>query len=82
MDPVLLSVLPFLAALAFVVHRGRRRLDCPACGEPLPPYASPFVKTRRMWLAGGRLCRRCGCETDAAGREVTADTPPAAFPAG
>jgi hypothetical protein len=39
------------------------------------------VKTARMWRAGGHLCARCGCETDAQGRKVTALTPPAPFPA-
>ena len=33
-----------------------------------------------MWLAGGYLCARCGCETNMAGQKVTADTPPAPFP--
>ena len=28
-----------------------------------------------MWRYGGFLCDQCGCETDTAGRKVTADTP-------
>lgn len=80
MDPAWLSVLPFLAALAFVLVHARRRVECPDCGDPLPVFCSPLKKTRRMWRAGGYLCARCGCEADAAGRKVTADTPPAPVP--
>jgi hypothetical protein len=57
------------------------RVRCPDCGGPLPVLYSPFVKTRRMWLEGGYLCPSCGCESDPAGRKVTADTRPARFPA-
>lgn len=75
MEPVWLSMLPFLAALTFVLFLSLRRVKCPDCGDPLPVFCSPLKKTRRMWRAGGCLCARCGCETDAAGRKVTADTP-------
>lgn len=68
----------FFVALAFGVF-GRRR-GCPGCGEPLPVLSSPLGKTRRMWLEGGHLCPRCGCESDRAGRRVPADAPPPALP--
>jgi DNA-directed RNA polymerase subunit RPC12/RpoP len=76
----LLILTPFLAALAFVLFHALRRVRCPDCGDPLPVLYSPFRKTRRMWRRGGYLCARCGCETDLAGRKVTADTavPPSA----
>lgn len=80
MDTIWLSMAPFLVALAFVLFLALRRVKCPDCGDPLPIFYSPFKKTRRMWRAGGYLCPRCGCETDMAGRKVTADTPPAPFP--
>jgi len=79
MDP-LFSMLPLLAVFAFLLFQALRRVKCPDCGDPLPLFSSPFEKTRRMWRAGGYLCTRCGCETNAAGQKVTADTPPAAFP--
>jgi hypothetical protein len=81
MDTILLSMLPFLAALAFVLFHTLRRVRCPDCGDPLPVLYSPFKKTRRMWRAGGYSCARCGCETDVAGQRVTADTPMPPFPA-
>jgi hypothetical protein len=77
---ILLSMLPFLVTLAFILYQAFRRVDCPDCGDPLPLFYSPFKKTRRMWRAGGYLCARCGCETNLAGQKVTADTPPAPFP--
>jgi hypothetical protein len=80
MDTIWLSMAPFLVALASVLFLALRRVMCPDCGDPLPLFYSPFKKTRRMWRAGGYLCPRCGCETDTAGRKVTADTPPAPFP--
>ena len=80
MDTIWLSMAPLLVPLAFVLFLALRRVMCPDCGDPLPLFYSPFEKTRRMWRAGGYLCPRCGCETDMAGRKVTADTPPAPFP--
>jgi len=80
LDTIWLPLSPFLAALAFVLFHARRRVACPDCGDRLPALCSPFRKTRRMWRAGGYLCPRCGCETDAAGQKVTAATPPAPFP--
>jgi DNA-directed RNA polymerase subunit RPC12/RpoP len=82
MDTILLSMLPLLAALVFILYQALRRVQCPDCGELLPVLYSPFRKTRRMWRAGGYLCARCGCETDTAGRKVTADSPLPPFPAG
>lgn len=76
-----LMLSPFLAALAFVLFHMLRRVRCPDCGDPLPVLYSPLKKTRRMWRAGGYLCARCRCETDTAGRKVTADTPVPPFPA-
>lgn len=79
MNTMLLTMLPFLVVLACVLYRRRQAANCPDCGDALPPFVSLFLKTRRMWRAGGYLCRRCGCEADLAGRKVTADTPPASF---
>ena len=80
MNIILLSMLPFLAALAFVFILSLRHVKCRACGDALPPICSPFKKTRRMWRVGGYLCARCGCETDMAGQAVTAETPTGRFP--
>jgi len=79
-DPILISLLPLLVPLAFLLYQAFHRVNCPDCGETLPLFYSPFKKTRRMWRAGGYLCARCGCETNMAGQRVTADTPPAPFP--
>jgi hypothetical protein len=70
-----------LVPVVLFLRFAMRRVNCPDCGAPLPALISPFRKTRRMWRAGGYLCARCGCETDAAGRKVTADTPLPSFPA-
>jgi DNA-directed RNA polymerase subunit RPC12/RpoP len=74
-------LLPFLVPVAILLYHALRPVACPDCGAPLPALMSPLRKTRRMWRAGGYLCARCGCETDAAGRKVTADTPLPPFPA-
>jgi DNA-directed RNA polymerase subunit RPC12/RpoP len=74
-------LLPFLVALVVVLSSALRPVACPDCGAPLPALLSPFRKTRRMWREGGYLCARCGCETDTAGRKVTADTQLPPFPA-
>jgi len=81
MDTILLSMLPLLVPLAFVLYYALHRVKCPDCGDtfPIPMFGSPFKMTRRMWRAGGYLCARCGCETNMAGQKVTADTPPATF---
>jgi DNA-directed RNA polymerase subunit RPC12/RpoP len=81
MDTILISMLPLLVPFAFLLFGAFRRVKCPDCGETLPLFYSPFKKTRRMWRAGGYLCTRCGCETNTAGQKVTADMPPAPFPA-
>ncbi len=70
-----LIYLPFLAAAAIVFIYALHRVRCPDCGASLPKFYSPLRKTQRMWRAGGYLCAQCGCETDTAGRRVTADTP-------
>ena len=75
-----LILLPVLAVLVIVLFQASRRVRCPDCDALLPVLVSPFEKTQRMWRAGGYLCERCGCETDTAGRKVTADTPAAPFP--
>ena len=80
MDFIPLSMLPLLVPLAFMAIHGLKSVHCPDCGESFPQFQDPFKKTRRMWRAGGYLCANCGCETDATGRKVTADTPPAPFP--
>jgi hypothetical protein len=76
MDTYWLVPTPFFMAAVLVFVVSRRRHDCPECGTVLPFVCSPLKKTRRMWLEGGCFCPRCGCETDAAGRKVEADTPP------
>jgi hypothetical protein len=43
-------------------------------------FYSPFRKTRLMWREGGYHCAGCGCETDTAGRKVTAGTALPPFP--
>lgn len=73
MLPALMAFAPFFAILLFCAMR--RQKPCPDCGEPLPETQSPFRRTRRQWLEGGYLCRKCGCEVDIAGRKVLAGTP-------
>ena len=77
---ILISILPLLVPLAFVLYYALHPVKCPDCGDTLPIPGSPFKKTRRMWREGGYLCARCGCETNMAGQKVTADTAPAPFP--
>ena len=77
---ILISILPLLVPLAFVLYYALHPVKCPDCGDTLPIVCSPFKRTRRMWRSGGYLCTRCGCETNMAGQKVTADTPPAPFP--
>jgi|SRR5262245_35237227 len=77
----LIPLAPLLVPFVFVLWYALRRRECPDCGAPLPLFYSPFRKTRRMWRAGGYLCARCGCETDTAGRKVTAGTAMPPFPA-
>jgi hypothetical protein len=77
---ILISILPALVPLAFVLYYALHPVMCPDCGDTLPIFGSPWKKTRRMWWEGGYRCTRCGCETNMAGQKVTADTPPAPFP--
>jgi hypothetical protein len=78
---IMMWLLVILVPLAILLCNALRPVKCPDCGAALPVVYSPFEKTRRMWRAGGYLCARCGCETDMAGQKVTAETPPAPFPA-
>ena len=66
----LLAIAPFFL---FLVFHGMRRQPCPSCGTPLSGFQSPLTKTRRQWIEGGYLCRRCGCESDLAGAPVPPD---------
>ena len=77
---ILISILPLLVPLAFLIYLALHPVKCPDCGDTLPIFGSPWKKTRRMWWEGGYRCARCGCETNMAGQKVTADTPPAPFP--
>jgi hypothetical protein len=80
MDIILLSMLPLLVPLAFVLYYALHRVKCPDCGDTLLfMFYSPFKKTRRLSRASCYLCARCGCETNAAGQKVTVDTPSASF---
>jgi DNA-directed RNA polymerase subunit RPC12/RpoP len=75
------TLLAFLPFFAYLLFHATRTIACPDCGARLPTVASPLRKTRRMWRAGGYLCSRCECETDMAGRKITASTAPPPFPA-
>ena len=66
-------VLFFFLLFFFAIRRPR---SCPACGESLSAFQSPFTKTKRQWWEGGYLCQTCGCESDLAGRRVAPGTPP------
>ena len=80
MEIILTALFLLLFAFFLVVGPLRRAGSCPGCGDALPFFQSPFTKTRRQWLTGGYVCKRCGCETNLAGQKVTADSPPARFP--
>ena len=75
MTILLLAVLPFVVIFAIVYFTRIRRVSCPDCGDLLPLFQSPFMKTRNQWIAGGYQCPRCGCETNLAGEKVTTDLP-------
>ena len=62
MEIMLISMLPLLVPILFLLYFALRVVKCPDCGETLPVLYSPMKKTRRMWRAGGYLCARCGCE--------------------
>ena len=72
----LLPLLMFVPFFVLLLGFGRRRRDCPDCGQPLPRIQSPFTKTRRQWVEGGYLCGNCGYETDLAGQKVVTGTGP------
>src|SRR5215218_5323156 len=73
-------MIPLIVLIVLWPYLTAPRVRCPDCGELLPRFYSPFKLTRRMWREGGRLCARCGCETNIAGQKVTADTPLEPFP--
>jgi hypothetical protein len=54
MDTILLSMLPLLAALVFILYQALRRVQCPDCGELLPVLYSP-VPQDSPDVASGRL---------------------------
>jgi len=68
--PFLIALAPFTLFFGMLFMIGLRRVNCPNCGARMPALQSPFTKNRRQWLEGGYLCRRCGCETDLAGRKI------------
>ena len=69
-SPFMIALAPFAIFVGMLLMIGLRRVNCPDCGARMPVLQSPFTKTRRQWLEGGYLCRRCGCETDLTGRKV------------
>ena len=69
-SPVLIALAPFAVFFVVLLFFGTRRVNCPECGARLSNFQSPFTKTRRQWLEGGYLCRRCGCEVDLSGHKV------------
>ena len=69
-SPFMIALAPFAIFCGMLLMIGLRRVNCPDCGARMPAFQSPFTKTRRQWLEGGYLCRRCGCETDLAGHRV------------
>ena len=75
----LLMLVPVFVFLVFLFWSAGRRRVCPACGERLPNFQSPFTKTPRQWFEGGYVCPACGCEADARGREVPPGTGPRAW---
>ncbi|MBI2422312.1 MAG: hypothetical protein HYV27_05735 [Candidatus Hydrogenedentes bacterium] len=71
MDAMWFGFAPFLVVSMVLFFWGLgTRKHCPDCAKPLPPFISPFTKTRRQWLEGGWVCSHCGCETDHAGNKV------------
>jgi hypothetical protein len=69
MNGILWPLVAFIPFFVLLMLHGRGR-SCPACGGPLAGFQSPLAKTRRQWIEGGYLCRRCGCESDLAGSRV------------
>lgn len=47
------------------------RVDCPACGEAMPPIRIPKGWHELMW--GGWTCPSCGCRMDKWGKARDAD---------
>jgi hypothetical protein len=69
-SPFMIALAPFAIFVGMLLMIGLRRVNCPDCAARLSAWQSPFTKTRRQWLEGGYLCRRCGCETDVAGHKI------------
>lgn len=68
---VLLALAPFAVFfVALMIGVFARRQICPECGNPLPRFVSPAIKTRRQWLEGGTTCPDCGIDVDVTGRKV------------
>ena len=44
-------------------------VNCPACGSPMPKVRRPESLKQALW--GGGICRKCGCELDKWGRQIT-----------
>jgi len=70
----LLPLLPFLVFFVWLILLRAPRRYCPDCGTLLASFQSPFTKTKRQWIEGGFVCRRCGCESDLSGNKVAADS--------
>jgi hypothetical protein len=74
MLPAMFAFVPFFIIMVFWAMQ--RPKACPDCGESLSFFLSPLKKTKRIWVEGGNICPKCGCEVDTAGRKVLAGTPP------
>jgi len=71
-----IPLLPFIVFFAWFFLAMARRKPCPGCNKPMPPFQSPFTKTKRQWWEGGYVCQHCGCEADIAGNQVPAGSAP------
>lgn len=76
MDSAFWPILAFVPFFFLLILDGVRRRSCLACGGLLSGFQSPLTKTRRQWLEGGYLCRRCGCESDRTGARAASGTGP------
>jgi hypothetical protein len=72
MSIILWPLVAFFPFFLLLVLHGRRGRPCPGCGGPLSGLQSPLTETRRQWIEGGYLCRRCDCESDLRGSRVGA----------
>lgn len=70
-----LPLLPFAFFFVWLLSTSaRHRRHCPVCSHPFPRIPSPFKKTKRQWIEGGRTCGHCGCETDDSGAAIAGGT--------